>query len=254
MHEYLNWTSIEQQTNSVSNSTPSCVASSLRLLYLQYLNNSIGQLVTEAGASAAAGTASAAGALDGQVRMRTVNENGNINTYEELNGIDSASGSDSVSDVSVNSHVKVELVKELLNCGPLYQALFHWTAFSDRSALNNLYSERNEPENENDVTVGCNKGMDDSDYEIINREWLTAIMTNPPFYDLYEEVKKHGFGLYLLSGCSLRRMHLYVRCVVQIFANQRTVCTGSINEMRTVGGEIAFVCAIIADSLIIRDR
>jgi hypothetical protein len=32
------------------------------------------------------------------------------------------------------------------------------------------------------------------------------------------------------------------------------VCTGSTNEMRTTGGEVAFICAMIADSLYLRDR
>jgi hypothetical protein len=40
----------------------------------------------------------------------------------------------------------------------------------------------------------------------------------------------------------------------QIQALERTVCTGSISEMRTTGGEVAFICAMIADSLYLRER
>ena len=41
---------------------------------------------------------------------------------------------------------------------------------------------------------------------------------------------------------------------MKIKVSSRTVCTGSKSEMRTVGGEVAFVAAIIADSLILRQR
>jgi hypothetical protein len=41
---------------------------------------------------------------------------------------------------------------------------------------------------------------------------------------------------------------------LQIQALERTVCTGSASEMRTAGGEVAFVCAMIADSIQLRDR
>lgn len=43
-------------------------------------------------------------------------------------------------------------------------------------------------------------------------------------------------------------------CRLQIQDLERTVCTGSTSEMRTVGGEVAFVCAMIADSIQLRDR
>ena len=50
--------------------------------------------------------------------------------------------------------------------------------------------------------------------------------------------------------------HYYNLCKysVQIKISSRTVCTGSKSEMRTVGGEVAFVAAIIADSIILRHR
>jgi 23S rRNA A1618 N6-methylase RlmF len=55
---------------------------------------------------------------------------------------------------------------------------------------------------------------------------VTAVMTNPPFYSDSDE----------------------------IFRNSKTVCSGSELEMITIGGEVAFVGAIIADSLFVRDK
>jgi len=42
--------------------------------------------------------------------------------------------------------------------------------------------------------------------------------------------------------------------LLQIQVNERTVCTGSTSEMRTLGGEVAFISAIIYDSLMLKDR
>ena len=56
------------------------------------------------------------------------------------------------------------------------------------------------------------------------RPTITACMTNPPFYNIDEIVH----------------------------ANPNTICTGSHVEMRTVGGEIAFLLAILFDSVILR--
>jgi len=42
--------------------------------------------------------------------------------------------------------------------------------------------------------------------------------------------------------------------ILQIQASERTVCMGSTSEMRTLGGEVAFVAAIVYDSLLLRDR
>ena len=53
---------------------------------------------------------------------------------------------------------------------------------------------------------------------------LAAVMTNPPFYNLSEPIK----------------------------ANHHSVCTGSITEMRTSGGELAFLGAMVLDSLVMR--
>jgi hypothetical protein len=55
---------------------------------------------------------------------------------------------------------------------------------------------------------------------------ITAVMTNPPYYSESEGIVR----------------------------NSKTVCTGSEREMITTGGEIAFVGAIIADSLSLRER
>lgn len=55
---------------------------------------------------------------------------------------------------------------------------------------------------------------------------MDACMTNPPFYDLDEEVE----------------------------SNAHASCTGSRLEMHTLGGEVAFVMAIILDSLMLRKR
>jgi hypothetical protein len=55
---------------------------------------------------------------------------------------------------------------------------------------------------------------------------LSATMCNPPFYDRDEDIQ----------------------------SNNRTINTGSLNEIRTIGGEINFITAMIADSLIIKER
>jgi hypothetical protein len=55
---------------------------------------------------------------------------------------------------------------------------------------------------------------------------LDASMCNPPFYCLDELIE----------------------------ANDRTACTGNETEMRTVGGEVTFVAAQIADSIVLKDR
>ena len=36
--------------------------------------------------------------------------------------------------------------------------------------------------------------------------------------------------------------------------NEETVCTGNEIEMKTIGGEIAFITAMILDSLILKER
>ena len=53
---------------------------------------------------------------------------------------------------------------------------------------------------------------------------MTACMTNPPFYDLEEAIKGGGHA----------------------------ACTGTRTEMRTVGGEVAFLAAMILDSLVLQ--
>lgn len=53
-----------------------------------------------------------------------------------------------------------------------------------------------------------------------------AVMTNPPFYDVNEAVQP----------------------------SHRTACTGAAHEMSTPGGEVAFVGALLADSLVLRRR
>jgi len=55
---------------------------------------------------------------------------------------------------------------------------------------------------------------------------ISAVLTNPPFYSEDEIIER----------------------------NPRTICTGSSLEMATIGGEMAFVGAIIADSLLLRDK
>ena len=55
---------------------------------------------------------------------------------------------------------------------------------------------------------------------------ITAIMTNPPFYSELDRIER----------------------------NPRTICTGNENEMMTTGGEVAFVGAIIADSLMYKEK
>lgn len=40
----------------------------------------------------------------------------------------------------------------------------------------------------------------------------------------------------------------------QIHENDRSVCKGTVSEMRTFGGEVAFICAMIVDSLQLRER
>ena len=55
---------------------------------------------------------------------------------------------------------------------------------------------------------------------------ISMVMTNPPFYEEDECIQR----------------------------NPRTVCSGSITEMKTVGGELAFIGAIVADSLVIREK
>lgn len=53
---------------------------------------------------------------------------------------------------------------------------------------------------------------------------LAAVMTNPPFYDLSEPIQP----------------------------NNHSVCTGSTTEMRTTGGEVAFLAAMVLDSIVLR--
>ena len=53
---------------------------------------------------------------------------------------------------------------------------------------------------------------------------MTACMTNPPFYDLEEIISEGGHA----------------------------VCTGTNTEMRTLGGEVAFIAAMILDSLVMQ--
>lgn len=55
---------------------------------------------------------------------------------------------------------------------------------------------------------------------------ISAVMTNPPFYD-NEEI---------------------------IHENEETSCSGNSAEMRTNGGEVAFITAMILDSLVLRER
>lgn len=55
---------------------------------------------------------------------------------------------------------------------------------------------------------------------------VSAVMTNPPFYDWNEVVQN----------------------------NEETVCSGNTTEMHTQGGEVAFITAIILDSLVLRER
>ena len=55
---------------------------------------------------------------------------------------------------------------------------------------------------------------------------IDAVLTNPPFYTEDEVIER----------------------------NPRTICTGSPLEMATVGGEVAFVGAIVADSLALRNN
>jgi 23S rRNA A1618 N6-methylase RlmF len=57
------------------------------------------------------------------------------------------------------------------------------------------------------------------------RPILFACMTNPPFYDLNEDVQE----------------------------NEETVCAGTDLEMKTFGGEVAFIASMIVDSLILRE-
>ena len=56
--------------------------------------------------------------------------------------------------------------------------------------------------------------------------WLDAVMTNPPFY------------------CS----------AAEIGRSDHSVCTGAAGEMVTEGGELAFVLAVVADSIVLRGR
>lgn len=57
------------------------------------------------------------------------------------------------------------------------------------------------------------------------RPILFACMTNPPFYDLSEEIQE----------------------------NEETVCNGTEFEMKTIGGEVAFIASMIVDSFILRE-
>jgi 23S rRNA A1618 N6-methylase RlmF len=79
---------------------------------------------------------------------------------------------------------------------------------------------------------------------------ITATMCNPPFYDLEEPVRSSSH-----HACCDALLHVNAsRCALQIQPAEHTVCVGSHSEMRTLGGEVAFVCAMIADSLQLRDR
>ena len=66
--------------------------------------------------------------------------------------------------------------------------------------------------------LACEQQHDDSATLL-----LSAVMCNPPFYDTDEHIAE----------------------------NPRTVCTGKPSEMRTPGGEVAFVLALIMDSLVV---
>jgi len=70
------------------------------------------------------------------------------------------------------------------------------------------------------------KVLDHADSEVSKHSLIHAVVTNPPFYTAEEVIER----------------------------NPRTVCTGSLVEMVTRGGEVAFVGAIVADSLILRDK
>jgi len=53
---------------------------------------------------------------------------------------------------------------------------------------------------------------------------FTAVMTNPPFYDLHESIEP----------------------------NEHTICTGSNTEMTTRGGEVCFLASILMDSIVLK--
>jgi hypothetical protein len=64
------------------------------------------------------------------------------------------------------------------------------------------------------------------------------------------------YSLYKILKCT------YIKKIIIIFfcfffkkkieKNEKTVCTGTSNEIRTAGGEVAFITSIIADSLILK--
>lgn len=92
--------------------------------------------------------------------------------------------------------------------GPLRHAL---------AALGTDYAER---------LLACEAvpGLSSSSYLLPSTSLLSAVMCNPPFYDLREAIGSNPF----------------------------TVCTGKPSEMRTEGGEVSFVLAIVADSLVMK--
>jgi len=96
-----------------------------------------------------------------------------------------------------------------------------------------------------DIVTGTGAGA-------VNRV-LDVVMTNPPFYNADEQVMCYLFFV-AAFGCIKCKCSQLAALILQIQASERTVCTGSTSEMRTLGGEVAFVAAIVYDSLLLRDR
>jgi 23S rRNA A1618 N6-methylase RlmF len=104
------------------------------------------------------------------------------------------------------------------NSGPIIQALLQTSSILIKNIIlnsaNNFYHEHVVSTH---PTIATEQSSED---DLL----LHSTMCNPPFYDLNENISK----------------------------NPKTVCSGSNSEMRTLGGEVSFVYAMIADSLILR--
>jgi hypothetical protein len=106
--------------------------------------------------------------------------------------------------------------------GPIIQALLHSSSIPTQNTIFSLGKKFYD-----ESSINMSMPMSTTNRNVEEQLLLLhCTMCNPPFYDLKES----------------------------IINNPKTVCSGGHNEMRTKGGEVCFICTMIADSLILRSR